>query len=553
MDIDVTSLHHRRASHRWDRLSVGDLWERVKWSTPDKPAIIGWAGAYAHAEHERLTYRQADQLANQVANALLAQGLEHGDRVLLFCENSVEAYVTKLAIAKAGLVAAPVNPMLAPDVVAHLIEHVEAKFAVVDAELWPRARMPFEETGLKVGVTITLGGPVVEGSVSFLDFYRGHGVVEPDLEIHADDIWELLFTSGTTALPKGVMVSHAYTYLAGYSFALTLTRGLPHESDLVLASFLPLIYHSGDQIFAPSVFLSGGTLVLGRRPAPEAIATAITRERVTALWAGSPAMVAALAVALESNRLLHDPRSLRVLVYGWSAMPPGTLASMQRMCGQELLAVEIFGQTESITCHRFPVEQFKETYLRTAPEQNYVGLPNPLLASRLVDGLGESLEGQPGIVGEAVYRSPALAAGYYRDEEATREAYRDGWFHSGDSCVYDQNGLRIMVDRLKDIVKSGGENVSSMRVESVLLQHPAVTKVAVVGLPHERWGEAVTAFVVIATGEVTSEDDVLAFARARLAGFEAPKRVVFVDELPETVGGKILKYKLRASHNGLYG
>jgi acyl-CoA synthetase (AMP-forming)/AMP-acid ligase II len=169
-----------------------------------------------------------------------------------------------------------------------------------------------------------------------------------------------------------------------------------------------------------------------------------------------------------------------------------------------------------------------------------------------VDEEGNSLRGTVGIPGEVVYRSPVVTAGYYRDEEQTRAAFRGGWFHSGDVCTYDEQGLRIMVDRSKDIVKSGGENVSSLRVEAVLVQHADVGKAAVVGLPHERWGEAVTAFVVAAEGARPDTDALVAWAKERLAGFEAPKRIVVVDELPVTVGGKVLKYKLRAANAALY-
>jgi acyl-CoA synthetase (AMP-forming)/AMP-acid ligase II len=162
-----------------------------------------------------------------------------------------------------------------------------------------------------------------------------------------------------------------------------------------------------------------------------------------------------------------------------------------------------------------------------------------------MDETGAMLDGQPGVPGEAVYRSPAITAGYYRDLPATEHAFRHGWFHSGDSCVYDADGLRIMVDRYKDIVKTGGENVSSLRVEAVLQQHPAVRKAAVIGLPHGRWGEAVTAVVIAEPGVSPDGAELIAFCRERLAGFETPKQVVFVAALPETVGGKVLKYKLR--------
>jgi acyl-CoA synthetase (AMP-forming)/AMP-acid ligase II len=551
VDLDVTSLHHRRAVHRWERMSVGDLIERVTWSRPDKLAIVGRPGAYADARLAALTYRQADEAANQVAHALLASGLERGDVVLLFCENSVEAYLAKIGIAKAGLVAAPLNPMMAPDLVAAMIDLAQPKLAIVDAGLWPKAQEPFTAKSLRAAVTIAIDGPPVPGSVSFTEFIAGQQTGEPDVEIHADDIWEILFTSGTTALPKGVMISHACSYAAGFGFALSLTRGLRLESDLKVGTYLPLIYHVGDQPFTYSVFLCGGTLVLGRRPNPDHIAEMIAAEQVTALWAGSPAMVRALDAALTARPDL-DARSLTVIVYGWAALPPATLASMKRHCGDDLCAFEIFGQTESISCHRFWPDEWPELYAATAPQQNYVGVPSPILASTVLDASGGDLAGQPGVAGEAVYRSPAVMAGYYRDEAATRHAFRYGWFHSGDSCAYDDGGLRIMLDRYKDIVKTGGENVSSLRVEAVLAQHPDVAKAAVIGLPHPRWSEAVTAVVVLRDGADSSADDLIKHCRAGLAGYETPKSVVFAADLPETVGGKVLKYKLRAEHAAHY-
>ncbi len=170
----------------------------------------------------------------------------------------------------------------------------------------------------------------------------------------------------------------------------------------------------------------------------------------------------------------------------------------------------------------------------------------------MVDENGMSVMGKPGTPGESVYRSPTVASGYYLNQEASDEAFRDGWFHSGDSCMVDEQGLRIMVDRFKDIVKSGGENVSSIRVEAVLYAHPSVLRVAVVGLPHDRWGEAVTAIVVLKPDASATEAELIAHCRERLAGFETPKGIAFTDALPDTVGGKILKYKLREQFATFY-
>ncbi|OZC41643.1 AMP-dependent synthetase [Rhodococcus sp. WWJCD1] len=551
MVINVNDLVNRRADNRWDRTAVGDLLERVTWSTPDKTVIVGWDGAFAHPENERLTYRQANDSANRFANALLSKGLVRGDVVMLLCDNSVEAWLTKLAVAKAGLVCAPVNTMMAPDVLGQLVELVEPKFLVIDSERWATNADILGHHGVEAGVTITIGGDAVPGSSSFLEFCADSPDTEPQVDIHGDDIWQILFTSGTTAAPKGVMLSHHATHYAGMNFTAALTRGLRHESDIVQCSFLPLIYHVGDHLFNISVLLNGGTLVIGRKPDPVATARAIDRESVTCLWGGSPAMLGAVAEALDAEPNLNAS-NLSVAVYGWAALPPRTFASLRVRCGDSLQALAIFGQTESIACHRFWPDSWSELYERTAPRDNYVGVPSPILSSKIVDPFGMEIRSHDDGPGEAVYRSPALFSGYYRNEQATREAFVDGWFHSGDSCVIGENGQRIMVDRYKDIVKTGGENVSTLRVEAVLLEHPSVARAAVVGLPHQQWGEAVTAVVVTHEGVVADASDIIDFARSRLAGFETPKRIEFVDSLPDTVGGKILKYKLRQSLAALY-
>ena len=267
------------------------------------------------------------------------------------------------------------------------------------------------------------------------------------------------------------------------------------ECDLRLCTFLPLIYHIADQIFSLPAFLSGGTLVMGRGYDPRAIAETLDEERITALWGGSPAMLTDLADELEADPSL-DASAMGMTIYGWTAAAPELVDRLKARCHPELVVCEILGQTEAISCSRFWPDKWPELFRETAPAQNYVGVPNPLLAADVVDEDGNSLRGTVGVPGEVVYRSPVVTPGYYKDEAATRQAFRGGWFHSGDVCTYDADGLRIMVDRSKDIVKSGGENVSSLRVEAVLFQHPHVQKSAVVGLPHEQWGEAVTAFVI---------------------------------------------------------
>jgi acyl-CoA synthetase (AMP-forming)/AMP-acid ligase II len=542
----VDRLHGvRRSTQRWNRTAVGDLLERLTWSVPDKEALVGWEGAFATPEFRRVSYRTADETANRVAQALLAEGLERGDRVVLFCDNSVEALLTLIGIAKAGLVAAPVNPVMATDVVTWAIEHVDARFAIVDDVLWERAEPALTAAGLTPGVTIPIGGDVAPGSVAFADWIAAHPADEPDVEIHGDDVWELLFTSGTTAMPKASMGTHTFSYLTAYSYALSLSRGLRFEHDMRLCTFLPIIFHCGHNSAVVPAWLSGGTAIIGRRPDAAALAAAITAERPTALWAGSPAFLQGLVDEAASKPGAYDLTSLTVAMYSWNTLHPDLVAALKEHCGEDFVVWEIFGQTESMSGYRFWLDEHPEKVREGAGAVNHVGVPNPLLAAKVVDPDGACLRDRPGVPGEAVYRSPAISAGYFRNPEATREAFRDGWFHSGDSCAYEPDGQQVMVDRYKDIVKSGGENVSSLRVESVVIAHPDVARVAVVGVPDEKWGEMVTAVVVPAEGREPDEAEIIAFCRARLAGFETPKRVVVMDDLPETVGGKVLKYRLR--------
>ncbi len=545
MGIDVTSLFGRRNDDRWNRTAVGDILERLAWSEPEKIGLSAVSSAVADPQFAAVTYRQADRYANQVANALLGTGLGRGDRVALLCENSVEAYLTKMGIAKAGLVVVPINVMMAPDVIEHTLRHVGARVAIADSDLWPVRGTPFRQAGVRLLALIGEAGSGDGSAASFADFIAPAPDTEPDVQIHGDDIWEILPTSGTTSMPKAVMISHCYSYTAASSHALSYTRSLATESDLRICTLFPIIYHIGHHAYVLSAFLSGGSAVLGRRPSGEAMAAAVTSERITTLWAGSPQMLDDLRLAVERSPEAYDLSSVEGIVYGWNALSPALAESLTRSCGGQVQFVGIFGQTEAIACHRFWPNRWPDLHRRTAPQQNYVGIPTPLLGAAVMDENGELIDDDSVVPGEAVYRSPAMMSGYFLDEPATRDAFRGGWFHSGDMVRHGEQNLSLMIDRYKDVIKSGGENVSSLRVEAVLAEHPAVARVAVVGIPDQRWTEAVTAAVVVHPGQSVDEGELIAFGRSRLAGYETPKRIVFVDTLPATVGGKVLKYRLR--------
>ena len=542
--IDVESFRNRRNDQRWNRVSVGDIVERATWSTPDKECIVAMPDATVNPAHARVSYRQANDLINRVANGLLALGLPPAARIAMLCESSVEAWLAKVAIAKAGFVAVPVNVMMASDLITDALRRLDARHAIVDAGLWEREGPSFLAAGARSVMSIGAesGGPVP----SFDAFVAEQPATEPDVAIHGDDIWEVLFTSGTTAKPKAVMISHTYAYLAGYNHVLSMTRGLDYADELRIATFTPMTFHIGDLLMMFAPMMCGGTVVMGRRPEGHLMAQALTRERVTCLWGGSPQFVESLVRAVQETPDTYDLSSVRNMFFGWAPLAPASLAALRRLCAPDFMAYALIAQTECVTCHRFYIDRHMDVFLRHSPELNYVGVPVPMLASTVMDADGNDLRGQAGVEGEAVYRSPAIFSGYYKDAEATEEALKGGWLHSGDSFVFDEQDMRIMVDRYKDIVKSGGENVSSIRVEAVLQQHPAIARAAVVGVADERWGEAVTACVIAESGETLDEAEVIAFARKRLAGYETPKRIVVMDCFPETVGGKVLKYKLRA-------
>jgi acyl-CoA synthetase (AMP-forming)/AMP-acid ligase II len=538
--IDVRSLYGRRAVGRWERTSVGDVFERVAIARPDVEALVGVAGAASDSAYGRLSYAMADVLANRFAQALLARGVARGDRVLFVCENSVEAFVAKIGVAKAGCVAVPVNPSQTADVLAHAVRLTGPVLVLADAEC---VALP-ESAGVSVDVTIPIGGAVLPGSIGFTEFCQGLPAEPPELEIHADDIWQILFTSGTTAMPKGVMVSHQHAYLAALSRVAPYTRGLAHESQLRTACFLPIIFHVGDQTYTLPALFTGGTIVLGRRFNATAVAAAVAAERATAVIGGGVELARRLVGELEALGSAAVS-TLTCFGYGLGLPDREMVARMEKLCpGISMLLIA--GQTECVAGHRF-VATYSRAKYEEAMERgaNLVGWPSPLLASKVVDVEDGVTDIEQGELGELVYRSPIMAAGYFRDEEATERALLGDWFHSGDLGSIDPSGERLIQGRLKDMIKTGGENVASARVEAVVAKHPGVQRVAVVGLPDERWGERVAAAVVPVAGATIDPGEVIEFARARLAGYETPKQIVILDELPTDFAGKIQKHALR--------
>ena len=379
--FDTERLYDRRADQRWNRVCVGDITERMTWSRPNDVAIVGWEGAYSNPKFSSLTWRQADRLANRIANMLRAHGLKRGDRLMLICENSVEAYVTKLGAAKIGVVPAAMNPSFAADVVRYLVDQVKPSFVIADANTRLELVTLLNGLGTPVNLTICIEGDAIPGSVDFAEEVERHDDEEPIATIHGDDIYELLFTSGTTAMPKAVMLSHVYAYLASHGFALSCTRGLGLESQLCLVTFLPVVYHIGDQILSLPALMSGGKLVIGRRSLPDFVADAAIKHAATAVWGGAPQTIKQISLALEARA--PRVKTLTVMIYGWGAVEPEVLHRLESWSRPDFQLVGIFGQTEAIACHRFWPASQRALFEATGSSRNLVGVPSPLLASTI--------------------------------------------------------------------------------------------------------------------------------------------------------------------------
>lgn len=534
---------------------MGDIFERMRWSQPERTVLTGHVGAAENPEGTSVTVAEADDRANQFGNSLRSAGVAPGEILVMVCENSLESVLIKIGAAKAGVTIAPLNPNLAAEVMAALIADMGARWAVVDAEFADRVRPVFDAESVNTLTTVAVGGPQPAGAVSFAEFISEASAEEPDVTIHGDDIWQIQFTSGTSALPKGVMGSHSKTMFEALSSAGIVTRGQRFEFDSVAGIFVSVTYHVSE-VLIYAAFLAGGRAVVGRKPDARELAVAIDQHHITTMHVGSPQMLEHLDAELRQDPSL-DAGSVTSILHSFAPLRAESYAAVKDSMGAEVLVVGVIGQTEMCIMHRFWIGADEDLHSRTSPQENYVGLPHPMAAAAIMGADGSIRKpgdsgGSDGGVGEGIYRSPALMAGYYNNPQSTSEAFADGWFHGGDAFRTGEKGLRILNDRIKDVIKTGGENVSSIRVESVVSTHPLVNRAVAIGLPHPRWGEAVTVLVQAKPESAVDEEELIAFAKARLAGFETPKAVLFVDEFPETVGNKVKKHELRRQYVGLF-
>ncbi|MEU9669584.1 acyl-CoA synthetase [Streptomyces bobili] len=460
------------------------------------------------------TYEELDEAVSSAASVLLGQGLAPGDRVGAYGHNSDAYLVAFLACARAGLVHVPVNQNLTGDDLAYIVGQSDSTLVLADPDL--AGRLP---DGVR-----TL--PLRDADDSLLALLADAPAYDGP-EPRGEDLVQLLYTSGTTARPKGAMMTHralVHEYLSAIT-ALDLSAGdRPAHS-------LPLYHSAQMHVFLLPYLAVGATNVILDAPDGDRLFDLIEAGRVDSLFA-PPTVWIGLADRPDFDT--RDLGGLRKAYYGASVMPVPALERLRERM-PKLALYNCFGQSEigPLATVLAPDEH--------KGRMDSCGRTVLFVDARVVDENGADVP--DGTAGEIVYRSPQLCEGYWDKPEETAEAFRDGWFHSGDLAVRDAHGYFTIVDRVKDVINSGGVLVASRQVEDALYTHEAVAEAAVIGLPDEKWIEAVTA-VVVPRGEVT-EDELVAHAREKLPAFKAPKRVVFVDELPRNASGKILKRELR--------
>ncbi len=491
----------------------------------------------------RLTYSQFFERCDRWSAALQSLGVRKGDRVAYIAPNTLAHLEAYYAVPQIGAVLVPINYRLIASDFAYLLTHSGARVVCVHSDYLAavhaiRDALPFVEH------FVALEG-VHEG---WLDYESVLASSPPAFEhpaIRESDLLTINYTSGTTSRPKGVMITHRNAYLNAVG---TLVHHHMTPADRYLWT-LPM-FHVNGWTFVWMTTAVGATHVCLRRVEPRTVFEAIIAERITVLCAAPTVLIGVANAPPEMRR--NVPRGVRVLTAG---APPAatTIERVEDELGWEV--THVYGLTETspfITICESRAEHARMSTAERARIKARQGVE--LITSgelRVVSETGEEVPHDGTTVGEIVVRGNVVMHGYYNDPEATAEVMRGGWFHSGDAAVVHPDGYAEVTDRIKDVIISGGENISSVEVEGTLLRHHAVHEAAVVGLPDEKWGEAPHAFVVLKPGAKVTSEELRHFVREHLAHFKAPQGVTFVSELPKTATGKIQKYVLRGGRGAV--
>jgi fatty-acyl-CoA synthase len=491
----------------------------------------------------RLSYEELFDRCDRWSAVLQSLGVRQGDRVATIAPNTHAQLEAFYAVPQIGAVLVPINYRLTADDFEYIINHSGAKVVCAHSDYLAavdgiRDRLP----GVEHFVALEGGG---EGWLDYETLVAGSSGRFDRPSIEEDDLLTINYTSGTTSRPKGVMITHRNAW----TNSVATMMHLPFQSSDRYLWTLPM-FHANGWTFTWTITACGGTHVCLRRVEPAAVYTTIEQEGITTLCA-APTVLIMIASGPEELRRKAKP-GVRVITAG----APPAAATIERIEGELGWEItQVYGLTETapfITiCEPRPEHDAlgpQERAIVKARQGVEMFITGELL---VVDEEMREVPHDGATLGEIVARGNVIMEGYYNDPEATATAFRGGYFHTGDAAVVHPDGYVEIRDRIKDVIISGGENISSVEVEGALLRHPAVQEVAVVGMPDERWGEAPHAFVVLMSGASATEEELRQFARERLAHFKVPKGFHFVDELPKTATGKIQKYVLRGGRAGI--
>jgi len=519
----------RDAYNKIQRWVIADFPKRSAHRYPNKKAVI-----FRDLE---FNYKQLDELANAFANSLIEMGLKKYDRVAVLAHNTHHQVISWFGCCKAGAVMVPINYLLRGRDIAYCVNHSECKYFVVENDLYDLVKDDIDKMDVEFIWSMIGEKEPPEGFSEFDELLKS-SKKEPDTTLNIEDVVQIQYTSGTETLPKAVMLTNQCLIS---QYVSCIVDGGYESKDIVLHA-LPLYHCAQQHVFLTPYIWLGATNILLYRADPEEMMKAVERFGVNSLFAPPTVWIGMLRHPNFDN---YDLSSLEKCYYGASIMPVEVLKELLSRLPKAKFW-NYYGQTELSPAHTTlkPEDQL------TKPGSAGKGLLN--MQTVLMDDKGNTIE-QPGLPGEICGIGGHVMLGYFKDYEKTKEAFKYGWFHSGDIGVYDGDLYITVVDRKKDMIKSGGENVSSREVEEVIYKDSRVSEVAVIGLPHEKWIEAVTAIVVPKRGEKITEEEIIQLCRQNLAPFKVPKKVVFVEELPKTPTGKILKRELRKMYSNLYG
>lgn len=517
--------------NRVNRWVIADMIRRSSYHYPDKTAVI-FGG-------RSLTYRELEAESNRVANALRDLGVEKYDRVAILAHNTIHHVLTWLGCCKIGAVYLAINYLLKGKDISYCIDHSESRVFIVEDALYDLVK---DVLGDMKTVHTRIWSDDMAGQAPpddrfrhFETWYKAYPSDEPEAVLRIEDPCQMTYTSGTESLPKGVIISNQ-ALMAEYMGAIIDGK---YESSDINVNALPIYHCAQRDVFMNPVFWVGGTNIL-MTPDIGAILKTIADYRATMFFA-PPTVWIGMMRHPDFDR--YDLSCLKKCYYGASIMPVEVLKEMlERLPGAGI--ANYYGQTELAPYHTILKAEDALAKLGSA------GMGGLNMETRLEDDLGGAIDGV-GIPGEICGRGPHALIMYFKDPEKTEEVMRGGWFHSGDIGILDEDRYVTVVDRKKDMIKTGGENVSTREVEEVIYLDRRVEEVAVIGVDHAKWVEAVTAIVVPRKGENIAEEEIIRLCREHLAPFKVPKKVIFQNALPKTPTGKILKREMRKTFKNI--